>query len=59
MAKGTPSYGKKNKKTHIVCRRCGKISYHPGKRTCSSCGFGNSRRIKSFLWQWKLRYSRS
>ena len=24
MAKGTPSMGKKNKKTHIRCRRCGK-----------------------------------
>ena len=27
MSKGTPSMGKKNKKTHIRCRRCGRNTY--------------------------------
>jgi len=53
MAKGTPSMGKKNKKLHIHCRRCGKKSYHIKKKVCSACGFGKSKRIKKFSWQWK------
>jgi large subunit ribosomal protein L37e len=49
MSKGTPSFGKHNKgKSHIKCRRCGKISYHKKHKVCSSCGYGNSsRRRKS------------
>ncbi|WP_405307445.1 50S ribosomal protein L37e, partial [Methanobrevibacter sp.] len=38
MSKGTPSMGKKNKKTHIRCRRCGKNTYHVRKKVCASCG---------------------
>ena len=44
--KGTPSMGKKNKKTHIRCRRCGKNSYHVRKKVCASCGFGKSSKIR-------------
>ena len=29
MSKGTPSMGKKNKKTHIRCRRCGRNIKRP------------------------------
>jgi len=46
MSKGTPSKGKRQKKTHIACRRCGKISYHIRQKICSSCGFGRSKKIK-------------
>ena len=53
MTKGTYSMGKKNKKTHIICRRCGKHSYHVRDRVCSACGFGRSSRIKSHASQWK------
>ncbi len=53
MAKGTPSMGKKNKKTHIACRRCGKRAYHVRKKVCAACGFGSSSRIRKFSWQWK------
>jgi large subunit ribosomal protein L37e len=49
--KGTPSFGKRNKKTHIRCRRCGKNSYNARKRFCSACGFGRSKRIRSYKWQ--------
>ncbi|MGC1121444.1 MAG: 50S ribosomal protein L37e [Candidatus Methanofastidiosia archaeon] len=50
MGKGTPSFGKKNKRTHVRCRRCGNHSYHVRKRRCSSCGFGRSRKIRGYSW---------
>jgi len=54
MAKGTPSMGRKSgKKTHIVCRRCGKRTYHIRKKRCSSCGYGKSKRLRSYNWQKK------
>ena len=53
MVKGTPSFGLRNKKTHIICRRCGKRSYHVRDKMCSACGFGKSSRLKKFAWQWK------
>ena len=51
--------GKKNKKTHIACRRCGKITYHARDKICSSCGFGRSSRIRKFSWQWKTTLGKS
>jgi large subunit ribosomal protein L37e len=41
--KGTPSMGKRNKRTHLICRRCGKHAYNRSKRRCSSCGYPNPR----------------
>ncbi|MBI5061221.1 MAG: 50S ribosomal protein L37e [Candidatus Aenigmarchaeota archaeon] len=52
MSKGTPSFGKHNKKTHIRCRRCGRHSYHKQKRSCSACGYPNAKRYK-MAWKWK------
>ncbi|MBW2985602.1 50S ribosomal protein L37e [Candidatus Woesearchaeota archaeon] len=54
MSKGTPSMGKKSgKKTHIVCRRCGKRTYHVRKKRCSSCGYGRSSKLRRYSWQKK------
>jgi len=53
MVKGTPSFGKSNKKSHMICRRCGKRSYHMKQSVCSACGFGKSPKLKKFSWQWK------
>ncbi|KYK35432.1 MAG: 50S ribosomal protein L37e [Theionarchaea archaeon] len=50
MTKGTPSFGKKNKRTHMRCRRCGSHSYHVRKRRCSHCGFGRSRKKRGYSW---------
>lgn len=51
MSKGTPSLGKRNKRLHIPCRRCGRSSYNVKKGRCSACGFGNSKRMRRFSWQ--------
>jgi large subunit ribosomal protein L37e len=50
---GTPSQGKKNKTTHVKCRRCGEKSYHVKKKVCSSCGFGKSAKRRDYAWQSK------
>jgi len=53
MSKGTPSMGKKNKKTHRICRRCSRHSFHIRDLVCSACGFGKSAKMKTHSWQWK------
>lgn len=51
MTKGTASFGKRGKRqTHIVCRRCGKHSYHVRKKFCASCGFGRSAKLRKYRW---------
>lgn len=55
MTKGKPSFGKKTKRgTHERCRRCGKHAYHISKKFCASCGFGRSKRLRSYNWQTKV-----
>ncbi|MEM7824234.1 MAG: 50S ribosomal protein L37e [Candidatus Aenigmatarchaeota archaeon] len=49
---GTPSLGKKNRITHIRCRRCGRHAYHIRKKHCANCGYPHSR-LRKFNWQWK------
>lgn len=52
MTKGTSSKGKNSRgKTHIVCRRCGRRSYHAAHKHCASCGFGRSPKMRGFVWQ--------
>ena len=43
MGRGTPSFGKRHQKTHTLCRRCGRMSYHKQKGTCSACGYPAAR----------------
>jgi len=52
VSKGTPSFGKHNKITHIRCRRCGRHSYHVRHRRCAACGFPRSK-LKNENWKWK------
>ncbi|MEM3085677.1 MAG: 50S ribosomal protein L32 [Halobacteria archaeon] len=41
----TASFGKRNvKKTHIRCRRCGRVAYHIRHRLCAFCGYPRPRR---------------
>ncbi|MBI2583240.1 MAG: 50S ribosomal protein L37e [Candidatus Aenigmarchaeota archaeon] len=51
--KGTPSFGRHNKISHIRCRRCGRHSYHIQHKKCSACGFGKSARMYKHAWKWK------
>merc|ERR1712157_16967 len=52
MTKGTSSFGKRHNKSHTICRRCGKRSYHIQKKTCASCGYPSAR-IRSYNWSTK------
>lgn len=51
--KGTPSFGKHNKITHIACRRCGRHTFHIRKSVCAACGYGRSAKIRNHSWQRK------
>ncbi len=56
MSKGTASQGKKSRgKCHIICRRCGKHTYHKTRNICSSCGFGRTAKLRSYSWQKKKK----
>lgn len=57
MSKGTPSRSG-GKKTHVKCRRCGEKSYHIKRGVCASCGFGKSKKRRSYAWQTKVGDSR-
>jgi len=50
--KGTGSFGKRHNKSHTLCRRCGRKSYHIQKKTCSSCGYPAAR-IRKYNWSVK------
>ncbi|MCD6157500.1 MAG: 50S ribosomal protein L37e [Euryarchaeota archaeon] len=54
MSKGTPSFGKRNKTTHIVCRRCGHRSYNVAKRRCAHCGYPDPK-WRSYSWARKRK----
>lgn len=52
--KGTPARGKHSgKKNMVICRRCGGRTYHISKKKCSSCGFGDTAKLRSYAWQKK------
>ncbi|MFH1773609.1 MAG: 50S ribosomal protein L37e [Methanobacteriota archaeon] len=55
MSKGTASMGKRNKRLHIRCRRCGRNSYHVSNHYCASCGFGRTKKLRSYAWRNKKR----
>jgi len=57
VTKGTPSFGRHNKKTHSACRRCGKHAYNIRKGKCAHCGYPTARRRK-YGWQWKKPVTR-
>lgn len=49
MGRGTPSFGKRHTKTHTLCRRCGRMSFHKQKLTCSACGYPAAR-LRKCTW---------
>ncbi|KAK9453276.1 ribosomal protein L37e-domain-containing protein [Dipodascopsis uninucleata] len=54
MTKGTTSLGKRHNKSHTLCRRCGRRSYHVQKSTCSSCGYPAAK-IRKYNWSVKAK----
>ena len=48
---GSPSMGKRNKRTHGRCRRCGGRAFHLRDGVCASCGFGRTKKMRSYSWQ--------
>lgn len=54
MSRGTPSFGKRHTKTHTLCRRCGRMSYHKQKSTCSACGYPAAR-LRKYGWSLKTQ----
>merc|ERR1712108_43998 len=54
MTKGTSSFGKKHNKTHTICRRCGRVSFHIQNKTCASCGYPQAK-IRKYGWSVKAR----
>merc|ERR1719210_2652145 len=55
---GTPAMGKRHKKTHSLCPRCGKRSYHIQKHRCAACGFP-APKIRSYEWSKKAKRRRA
>jgi large subunit ribosomal protein L37e len=58
MTKGTSSFGKRTSKTHTLCVRCGRRSYHIQKKDCSSCGYPRARK-RTFNWSVKSKRRRT
>ncbi|URE12138.1 hypothetical protein MUK42_23088 [Musa troglodytarum] len=52
MGKGTGSFGKRRNKTHTLCVRCGRRSFHLQKSRCGACGYPSSR-IRKYNWSVK------
>ncbi|CDU17431.1 hypothetical protein YYC_02743 [Plasmodium yoelii 17X] len=52
--KGTGSFGKRNGKSHFLCLRCGKRSYHLQKKRCASCGYPDAKK-RRYNWSVKAK----
>merc|ERR1719254_417242 len=51
---GTPAMGKRHKKTHGLCPRCNKRSFHYQKKRCASCGYPSAK-IRCYEWSKKAK----
>jgi len=57
MTKGTASRGPKHNKTHTLCRRCGRRSFHIQKKSCGYCGYP-AKKMRKFNWSMKAKRRR-
>mmetsp|Transcript_1217 Transcript_1217/g.2220 ORF Transcript_1217/g.2220 Transcript_1217/m.2220 type:complete len:162 (+) Transcript_1217:65-550(+) len=55
---GTPAMGKRHKKSHGLCIRCGKRSYHLQKKKCASCGYPSAT-MRKYNWSKKAKRRRT
>lgn len=58
LIEGTPSLGKRHNKSHVLCNRCGKRSFHVQKKTCASCGYPAAK-LRSHNWATKAKRRRT
>lgn len=59
QTKGTFSFGRRTTgKSHVICVRCGKSSFHTQKHLCSSCGYPHAK-MRSFNWSAKAHRRRT
>mmetsp|Transcript_5301 Transcript_5301/g.10874 ORF Transcript_5301/g.10874 Transcript_5301/m.10874 type:complete len:95 (-) Transcript_5301:117-401(-) len=58
MTKGTSSFGKRTSKTHTLCVRCGRRSFHIQKSRCASCGYPAARK-RVYNWSMKSKRRRT
>ncbi|PWA73054.1 hypothetical protein CTI12_AA264190 [Artemisia annua] len=52
QGKGTGSFGKRRNKTHTLCVRCGRRSFHLQKSRCSACAYPAAR-VRKYNWSEK------
>ncbi|ORX82585.1 hypothetical protein BCR32DRAFT_231835 [Anaeromyces robustus] len=55
MTKGTTSNGERHTKTHTLCPRCGRRSFHNQKKTCGQCGYPAAKTRK---YNWSVKGKR-
>ncbi|CAH2036479.1 unnamed protein product [Thlaspi arvense] len=52
FTKGTGSFGKRRNKSHTLCVRCGRRSFHIQKSRCSACAYPAARK-RTYNWSVK------
>ncbi|XP_028404559.1 probable 60S ribosomal protein L37-A [Dendronephthya gigantea] len=58
MTKGTSSFGKRHNKSHTLCVRCGRSSFHIQKKRCSQCAYPKQR-MRKYNWSVKAQRRRT
>merc|ERR1712043_47495 len=54
MTKGTTAFGKRHNKTHTLCVRCGKHSWHIQKKSCGACSYPLAS-LRNYNWGLKAK----
>ena len=58
QTKGTQSFGPRRNKSHGLCVRCGRRSFHLQKSTCASCGYPAAK-LRKHNWAAKAKRRRT
>ncbi|KAI7987520.1 60S ribosomal protein L37-3 [Camellia lanceoleosa] len=59
MGKGTGSFGKRRNKTHTLCVRCGRRSFHLQKSRCSAYNWSVKAIRRKTTGTGRMRYLRN
>ena len=55
MTKGTTSQGPRHNKVHVLCRRCGRKTFHIQNKRCGACGYPRAKTRRYDGWGCKVR----